>query len=265
MNVLVLEDEPLAAGRLSAYIERYGHGATQVGWAQSIADAEVWLAANDAPDLVLSDIELLDGNVFTLLERVAVAAPIVFATAYDQYLLRAFQTNGVGYLLKPYTYEAFAAALDKVRVLREGPAVAKTDREGPVAAGQIPPATLEALRAALAARQVNYRERLTVKRPAGISILRLADIPLLMSEDKVTFAVDAAGRRHPLTQSLSALEAELDPGKWFRANRRELIHLPFVERMESYGRDRLAVHLRGVRAAVVASRERTPELRRWVG
>ena len=259
MTVLLLEDEPLAARRTRAYLERYGHGLLEAGWVQSVADAETWLTAHDHPDLLISDIELLDGNVFGLFDAVDVRAPVVFATAYDQFLLRAFEANGVGYLLKPYTYEQFAGAMDKVRGLAGPPN--RTSQDAPA----LDAATLSALQAALARQHVSYRERLTVRRASGITILPLADIPLVFSEDKVVFALDAHGKRHALTQTLTQLEAELDPTQWFRANRGELVHLPFVERLEPYGRDRLAVHLRGVREVAVASRERTPALRRWVG
>ncbi len=266
MNIFVIEDEPLAAGRISAYIERFGESCTQVGWAQSVAGATTWLSDNESPNLIFSDIELQDGNVFELFDAVAITAPVVFATAYDQYLLKAFQTNGIGYLLKPYTYEDFAAALEKVRLLSKGrtKSAPPTDAPAPANPSVLSVDALAALRQALGAEQNRYRERLTIKRSSGISLVNLCDVALLYSEDKVSFAVDAHGKRHALSQSLNALEAELDPRQWFRANRGQLVSLAYVERLEAYGRDRLAVHLRGVKGVVVASRERTPELRRWV-
>ena len=260
MTCLLLEDEPLAARRTRGYLERYGRGLTEAGWCQSVADARDWLDGHGDPDLIISDIELLDGNVFTLFDARAVRCPVVFATAYDQFLLKAFEANGVGYLLKPFTYEQFAAALDKVRGL-----VAGFDKASEAPAPTLDATTLATLRQALTQQHTRYRERLTVKRPSGITILPLREVALLLSEDKVTFAVDAGGKRHPLSQSLSALEAELDPAAWFRVNRGELVHLPYLERLEPYGRDRLAVHLRGLKAVAVASRERTPELRKWIG
>lgn len=260
MTVLLLEDEPLAAKRTRDYLSRYGRGLTEVGWCQSVGDARDWLGAHEAPDLIISDIELVDGNVFRLFDEIEVRAPVVFATAYDQFLLRAFEANGVGYLLKPYAYEQFAAAIDKVRGLTAAGSASETVDEPGLSAD-----TVAQLRAALLAPQRSYRERFTVRRSSGITLLPVAEVPLLLSEDKVTFAVDATGKRHPLNASLTALLAELDPGAWFQVNRAEAIHLPYVERLEPYGRDRLAVHLRGLRETAVASRERTPELRRWVG
>ncbi len=260
MRLLLLEDEPLAAKRTRQYIERYGQGLAVAAWHQSVGDALEWLAANPEPDAIISDIELLDGNVFGLFERRTVTAPVVFATAYDQFLLKAFETNGVGYLLKPYTYEQFGAAMDKLlRFVRSAGAQPEHGPETGLNA-----ATIAALRAALQQPKHDYRERFTVRRSSGISLLAVADVALLLSEDKVTFAVDAQGKRHALSQSLTALEAELDPKSWFQANRAQVVSLDYIERLEPYGRDRLAIHLRGVKDFVVASRERTPELRKWV-
>ena len=268
MRILLLEDEPLAARRTRGYLARYGEGVTEAGWCQSAAEADAWLAERGDPDLLVSDIELLDGNVFALFDRRPVACPVVFATAYDQFLLRAFEANGVGYLLKPYTYEQFAAAIDKVRGLLGARTAARANASDPAAppAAPLSPEALAQLRVALVAdARPRYRQRLTVRRPSGISILPLAEVALLLSEDKVTFAVDAAGKRHALSQSLTALEAELDPAAWLRVNRGELVHLAYVARLELYGRDRLAVHLRGpLRERPVASRDRTPALRRWI-
>ena len=263
MTCLLLEDEPLAIRRTRGYLDRYGQGLQEVGWCQSVADAVAWLDDNPAPELIISDIELLDGNVFGLYEQRPQQAPIIFATAYDQFLLKAFETNGVGYLLKPYSYEQFAAAIDKVRALIE---LGQSNATPPGPSPALDPTALAALRHALTQQTVSYRERFTVKRTSGITLLLVEDTAMLLSEDKVTFAVDAQGKRHPLGQTLNALEANLDPRKWFRVNRGELVHMPYIERLEPYGRDRLAIHLRGIKGhAAITSRERTPELRKWIG
>jgi len=259
VRTLLIEDEALAARRTRGYLQRYGHGLVEAGWVQSVADTAAWLRENPAPDLIISDIELLDGNVFGLFEQVEVKAPVVFATAYDQFLLKAFEANGVGYLLKPYTYEQFAGAMDKVRalVLRTG----SSQDAGPQALSSI---ALAQLQQALTQQHKSYRTRFTARRPSGITLLPAEEVSMLLSEDKVTFAVDASGQRHPLNQTLSSFEVELDPEAWFRINRGELVHLPYIQRLEPYGRDRLAVHLRGTKHIAVASRDKTPELRRWV-
>lgn len=260
MRVLLIEDEAIAARRTRSYLEKYGRGLYEAGWVQSVVDATDWLEQNGDPDLIISDIELIDGNVFALFDGRLVSSPVVFATAYDQFLLKAFETNGVGYLLKPYTFEQFASAIDKVVALI-GDTKAKTEK---AEAPHLDASAIQALRAALEKQHLHYRERFSIKRTSGITILPVEEVAMLISEDKVVFAVDASGKKHPLSQTLTQMEEELDPKVWFRVNRGELVHLPFITRLEPYGRDRLSIHLRGINEIPVASRDKTPALRKWL-
>jgi len=102
MKILLLEDEKLAAQKLLQLLYAYFEHDLEIKWVQSVQQGLKYLKENGDPDLILSDIELLDGKVFRLYEQYDVKSPIIFATAYDQYLLEAFQTNGIAYLLKPY-------------------------------------------------------------------------------------------------------------------------------------------------------------------
>ena len=262
MRTLLIEDEAIAARRTRQYLTKYGQGLQDAGWVQSVADANAWLDEHGDPDLIISDIELLDGNVFGLFDARLISAPVVFATAYDQFLLRAFETNGVGYLLKPYTYEQFAAAIDKVRGLVNQQGEPKAMQKETALGLSV--SAIAQLQAALQQKHQHYRERFTIKRTSGITILPISDVAMLISEDKVAFALDVNGKKHPLSHSLNQMEEELDPKAWYRVSRGELVHLPFIERLEPYGRDRLAVHFRGLKETAVASRDKTPGLRKWL-
>ena len=118
MNILILEDEELAARQTVDFLQRAGLTTNAPPVLRSVEKTLVWLQTNPMPDLLFSDIELLDGNVFSLYERFRVTCPIIFTTAYDQYLLPAFRGNGIAYLLKPFSYEQFREALDKYQFLR---------------------------------------------------------------------------------------------------------------------------------------------------
>ena len=255
MTVLIIEDEPLAARQLADFIGRSQPDARILATLPSVREAVTWFAQNSAPDLLFSDIELLDGNAFALYERVAVACPIIFTTAYDQFLLRAFQTNGIAYLLKPFTYEQFRQALDKYQHL-------KTQLTG--SAPTLSEAVLDQLRLALQPATTAYRQRFTVKMRNGIYLLAVDDIVCLQTDEGVVFAHDAQNRKYPLNGTLTDLESQLDPARFFRLNRSELIHVRYVERIETYFGDRLAIHLHGQPQPLVASTARTPDLRKWL-
>ena len=257
MRLLILEDEAPAAAQVRQFAARYGLPTHDVHEARSLEKARRWLAEHPLPDLIFSDIELLDGNVFDLYQQVPVACPIIFLTAYDDFYPAAFQASGIGYLLKPFSYEQFAAAVAKYEALQASLA--------PAAA--LPPALLAQLGAALrqpAAAPAGYRQRLPVRLPTnGFYLLPVAEVAYLQAEAGVVFAHDQQGSRHPLTGTLGEWEQQLDPAAFFRLNRSELLHLPAVERAEPYFNNRLAVRLRGG-AVLVSSSAHTPALRRWL-
>ena len=113
MKILLLEDEKLAAQKVIQLLYDYFEHELEIKWVQSVQQGLKYLKEQGDPNLILSDIELLDGKVFKLYEKYEVQSPIIFTTAYDQYLLEAFQTNGIAYLLKPFEEEDLIKALDK--------------------------------------------------------------------------------------------------------------------------------------------------------
>lgn len=258
MTITLIEDEPLAAQHLRDLLTALLPNAMVHGPLPSVQTAITYFDTNPAPDLVFSDIELLDGNVFALFERVRVNCPVIFTTAYDQFLLKAFQGNGIAYLLKPFDRAQVQQALAKFDGLRSQMGGA------PTAPGELSAAVVQQLREALQPARATYRQRFTVKLRQGIVLLNVADIVCLRADESVVFAFDTAGRKYPLNGTLTDLEAQLNPTHFFRLNRGEIIHVRHIERIESYPGDRLAVRLTGQPQAFISSVTRTPELRKWL-
>ncbi len=263
MTIIILEDEPLAARQVADFIARSQPGAQVLATLPSVQEAVAWFANNPAPDLLFSDIELLDGNVFGLYERVAVVCPIIFTTAYDQFLLRAFQTNGIAYLLKPFTYEAFDQAFTKYKTLRTTFA-APTNEPIATPPVSLSPDVLMQLRLALQENKTAFRQRFTVKLRNGIYLLAVDNITCLQADEGVVFAFDTTGQRYPLNGSLTELDTQLDPARFFRLNRSDVVQLRHIERLEPYVNDRLMVRVTGRAEPLITSTARTPELRRWL-
>ena len=261
MNILILEDEVLAARQTVQFLERAGVTATAPPVVRSVEKAMVWLQTNPMPDLIFSDIELLDGNVFALYEQFRVTCPVIFTTAYDQFLLPAFRGNGIAYLLKPFDYEQFREALDKYRLLQ-----GSFGTTAPAAEASLSPQVLRELSDALRHHaQPQYKQRFSVRMRTGLYLLTVDEIAYVQADEGVTFAVDAAGARYPLAGTLAELERQLDPRRFGRLNRSELVNVAFVERMEPYFNNRLAVQLRTRPPTVLTtSAAQTPEFRRWL-
>ncbi|WP_303312719.1 LytTR family DNA-binding domain-containing protein [Hymenobacter sp. BT730] len=248
MRLLLLEDEEPALDLLRRFALTYYPAATIVGEFQQVAEAAHFLSTHPAPDLILTDIELLDGNVFRLFQQVAVSSPIIFVTAYDQYLVQAFEQNGIGYVLKPVQYAPFAAALQKYDRLRQA----------------LQGAAWQQLAAALPSTP-RYKQRLLSKSRQGLYLVDVAEVASIQLRHGVAHALDRTGRAYPLSETLAQLEACLDPHAFFRLNRGEIIALTAIERLEPYFNDALAVYLRGLPdAPLVSSSHRTPALRKWL-
>jgi len=256
LRLLIIEDEAPAAAQLRRFAARYGLPTHDVHEVRSVKKGLAWFAENAMPTLIFSDIELLDGNVFSLYAQVAVTCPIIFTTAYDQFLLAAFQTNGIAYLLKPFTYEQFATALAKYENLRASFA--------PAAAPGLSAAVVEQLRAALLPAAASYRQRFSVRQPNNsFYLLPAAEVAFLQADEGVVFAIDQRGARHPLTGTLTEWEQQLDPACFFRLNRSELVQLSAIVRAEPYFNNRLLVSLKHG-ATLTSSTAHTAAFRRWL-
>jgi len=264
LRLLIIEDEAPAAAQLRSFAARYGLPTHDVHEVRSVKKGLAWFAENAMPTLIFSDIELLDGNVFGLYAQVAVTCPIIFTTAYDQFLLAAFQANGIAYLLKPFTYEQFATALAKYENLRASFAPAATPESAPAAAPGLSAAVVEQLRAALLPAAASYRQRFSVRQPNNsFYLLPAAEVAFLQADEGVVFAIDQRGARHPLTGTLTEWEQQLDPAHFFRLNRSELVQLSAIVRAEPYFNNRLLVSLKHG-ATLTSSTAHTAAFRRWL-
>jgi two-component SAPR family response regulator len=95
-------------------LQSVDENATVVGQADSIKSSVEWLQSNPAPDLILMDIELADGQSFEIFNQAKVKSPVIFITSYDEYALKAFKVNSIDYLLKPVQKEDFACSPGKI-------------------------------------------------------------------------------------------------------------------------------------------------------
>lgn len=254
MKILLLEDEKLAAQKLLQLLYDYFEQELDIKWVQSVQQGLKYLKENGDPDLILSDIELLDGKVFRLYEQYEVKSPIIFATAYDQYLLEAFQTNGIAYLLKPYSDEALKKALDKYLTLFRS--------EGKNNA--LDATMIEELKSALQSSQKEYKKRFTIKKTSGIFLLKTENIAYFTASDDLVFAMDDKNKRHVVNYRMSDLEDILDPTIFFRINRSEIININFIEKMEAYFGNRLVVTMRNDKNGLKTSGPKTAAFRKWV-
>jgi len=249
MRVVIIEDEPPASEKLCEFIERFDREIEIIARLETVEESFAWFGENRSPDLVFSDIELLDGNIFRFFENGKVTCPIIFTTAYDQFWLQAFERNGIAYLLKPFAFEKFVAAMQKFETLKQTFVSAQKDFWREIQMSFTEP---------------KYKERFVVKVRGGIRLLETRQMAFIKTQNEIPFAFDAAGNKFPLKENLTELERILDPKTFFRLNRSEIVNLDFIERLEPDFHDRLVVHLRNLNTKLVSSTNRTPNLRKWL-
>lgn len=248
MRIVIVEDERPSLEKLAAAIRAAAPAALIEAALGGVVETIDWLAKHSAPDLLFLDIQLSDGLSFEILSRARVRCPVVFATAFDEYLMQAFECNGIDYLLKPIREERVAAALEKYRRLQEHFAI---DYE-------------PLLRAVGPLRE--HRQRLAVRKGVELLPLRIADVAYFFTSGKLVFATTTAGVRHLLDRPLAELEPELDPARFFRANRAYLVSIEAVARCSPFGKGRLLLELRPKpEDEVVVSQERAAAFRVWLG
>ncbi len=254
MNILLVEDEPLAARRLATLLREVAPEATVVGQTESVRETTRWLLANPAPDLLLLDIQLADGLSFELFQQVNIASPVIFTTAYDEYALRAFKVNSVDYLLKPIEKEELAAAVDKFRRTQSLATSAPVTEQ------------LGKLLEAYGVKPVQHRSRFLLKNGGRFDVVEIGEVPYLFAEDKVVFLVTNQHRKFIVDETLDELERQLDPRQFFRLNRRYLARLEAIERIEPHFNGKLRVWLRQRPAdeEIFVSRERADGFKEWL-
>lgn len=249
MKVLIIEDEPPAQEKLAKLIKRYDANIEIVSTLTGVRETVEWFDKNSSPDLVFADIELLDGNIFEAFDSAKIACPIIFTTAYDQFLLPAFEQNGIAYLLKPFDFDKLSNAVKKYESLKNNFVSMQKD-------------LFSEIQKSL--KQPKYKERFVVKLKGGIRLLETKNIAFFQMCDEILFAFDAQSNKFPINETLTSLEKLLDPKSFFRLNRSEIVNLDFIENLKPDFQDRLAISLRNSKIKLISSISRTPDLRKWL-
>ena len=253
MNILILEDEIPAYEKLLRYLEIYFQDDLRYDWARGVSEAKKYLLADNQYDVILSDIKLLDGTPFDLFKEITINCPIIFCSAYDEYLLEAFEGNGIAYLLKPYTQEDLERAFKKYNTLFKQTTYKPLDRE-----------VMEQFMKMFEQKDKHYKERFVIKTAQGIHLLLVKDISLIEATGTFCKLIDYKGTTHLLFQSIGGLMEKLNPRKFFRINRSEIINIEFIESMESHFKNRLLLQMKGGKKKVVTSSSITPNFRIWL-
>jgi two-component system, LytTR family, response regulator LytT len=258
MNILIIEDEAIAARRLKKMVSDFDSSNHIVGQLDSVESAVNWFENNPEPDLVLCDIELADGQSFEIFNKTTVKSPVIFTTAYDEYAIKAFKVNSVDYLLKPIKEEDLKISIDKFKQMRK--AFASNDNAS---------LNIQSLIDELNTQKqatFNYRERFLIKQGQRYITVNTEDTAYFYTKGKAVFLKCRDTKEYIVDYSLDDLEKMMDPKHFFRANRQFLVELKTVDKINMWFNGKLKVQLRpDTTEEVIISREKAGDFKQWLG
>jgi two-component system, LytTR family, response regulator LytT len=251
-RVVIIEDELPARARLIAGLRQLDPRVEIVAELGSVTESLQWFAAHEPPDLVFADVQLSDGLALDIFAQVQPAAPIVFCTAYDEYMIEALAQNGIAYLLKPYGVAELGEALNKYRRL-----------EGHFTNTVLARTQLAALARTLT--QPRATRRILAREGDSFVAVPLTEVAYFGVRDGLTQLVHRDGRRLDLDRTLSDIEAELVGAGLFRLNRQVLAQPEAVRGFRAYFKGRLLVDLQPpADEDVVVSQPNATRFRSWL-
>jgi DNA-binding LytR/AlgR family response regulator len=251
MKILILEDEEIIARHLEGLVKQCPQPVEVLSVIPSVQEALHWLRTHPSPDLILMDIHLEDDLVFALFDSIDLTVPVIFTTAYDEYVIQAFKVNSIDYLLKPIQYETLAAAFDKYHTFERH-------------FTRTLPANMAPLLAQLKVKE--YKDRFMVTLGNKIQSIPTNDIAYFFLEEKMTFLVTDKGARLPINYSLDLLSQVLDPHEFFRVNRQYYIAHRAIQAAHHYSTGKLKLELQpSPKEMVFVSGDRLTPFKEWLG
>jgi two-component system LytT family response regulator len=224
-RTLIIDDERLAREELKSVLKDYLE--IKVIDEAHNGDEGIEKVKKLAPDLVFLDVSMPGMTGFEMLKKLDDIPHVIFVTAYDEYALKAFEVNALDYLLKPIDPERLAEAIDKLKTKEE------QEFESSAQHGN-----------SRKERSLSINDRVFIKDGEKCYFVKLSDVRMLESDGnyvKVYFEKN----RPLILRSLNSFEERLDPEFFFRANRKFIINLEWVERVENWFNGGLQVELIG--------------------
>ncbi len=230
MKALIIDDERLARQELRTLLQPFME-IDIVDEAQNADEALLKIKAHD-PDLIFLDIQMPGKTGFELLELLDKVPRVIFTTAYDEYAIKAFEVNAFDYLLKPISQDRLAESIRKLTEQKQ-----QELEEGPAPTGKLSP-----------------EDRVFVKDGERCWFVKLADIRLFESEGNyVRLYFD---KYKPLIhRSLNALDDRLEDKSFFRASRKHILNLLWIDGIEPYFNGGLIVTLKGGEKVEISRRQ----------
>ena len=216
LRAVIVDDEPLALARIRRLLERDGR-------IDIVAECGNGLEAIDAlrrhsPDVAFLDVQMPDADGFRVLAQAKAATRVVFVTAHAEHAVRAFDAQATDYLLKPLSYPRLRTAIERLHATPPQPETT-------------PP---------------KYAARLVVQAGARLRVLDVAEIDCLVAQANYV-EVESGEHRHLIRDTLSGIEARLDPDVFVRIHRSRIVRVDAIQDLELLDSGELLLRLKNGR------------------
>ncbi|MCB0687658.1 MAG: response regulator transcription factor [Saprospiraceae bacterium] len=248
MNVIIVEDEPTAVKNLVEILHEVSPDIKVLATLATVRDAIPWIKSHASPDIAFFDIQLADDLSFQIFKECSVDFPVVFTTAYDNYLLEAFEYHSVHYLLKPLKKDRVENAISKIQELKQiythQAVLALIQQEG---------------------ERKLLKKRILVRKGNEYLPLAIDQIAYFLTEHGLTFAQTFDQNTYMIDQNLSELESQIDKTIFFRVNRQFLVNLDAIQKFRSIEQSKIHLDLKpGFRQEIIISKQNAIAFRQWI-
>lgn len=246
MKILIIEDELPTAKEMARTLQSIDTAIEIVSVLSSVEDIDKNFDRFHEIDLIFSDIQLSDGLSIEALIKHRNSAPIIFCTAYDHYALEAFQTNGIDYILKPFTAQTMSNALNKFKRL--------THKN----------VNLSNLTKSFQKMRSKHKSHLIIHRGDKIIPISIEDIAFFHIESTNVYAYNFDGKRNVINETLDNLESSVGE-MFFRVNRQALINRKAITSASKYFGRKILLHLNvTISHPIIVSRLKTNQFMEWL-
>ena len=251
LRVVIIEDEQPAIENLLYELNIIDSQYKVAGILKSVEESINWFNSKDFEiDLIFMDVQLADGISFNIFKAVNIYTPVIFTTAYDNYLQTSLEYNGIDYLLKPISQDKLRQSLNKFNNLRKHFTINY----------------LQLLNNTAVENNPVMKDRIIVKKGIEFQSIKAEDVAYFYTEHKLIFVVDKDGKKYMAHASnLTDLMAQLNKRIFYRANRKYIININFIKKYKPFDRVKVEVEL-SVQSpeCVVISQENSSGFKNWI-
>jgi two-component system, LytTR family, response regulator LytT len=246
MKILIIEDETEAAKNIVWLLKNLDPKVDIIGIIDTVTKGIAYLKTETHPDLIISDIQLADGNSFEIFDQVKPQCAVIFTTAFDSYAIKAFEVNSIDYLLKPINQNAMAKAIEKYKSLNKSTSIDLSD-------------LLKSMQ-----EPRTYRKSFLVRFRDKMLPIHTEAFSYFYIKDGSVYGKTMDDKAYVIDEKLEDLESQLPPTDFFRANRQYIVSRAAIKEIDFYFNGRLSLVTNPIAIGqILISKEKVSIFKKW--